>query len=887
MKTLNLLLLEDEVLDVYLVRKVLERSGMEFNMEVAGDRAEFIHAITGNVFDAILADNAVPQFSALEALQLLKDRNIIAPFILVTGTVTEEFAVQIMKAGAGDFIVKDRLQRLPGAVMSAVEKHELDKERKKFLDEVVAKEAFMKEAERLARFGSFQSDRLRNVSNWSDEKYRILGYAPGEVEPSYANFMTRIHPGDLERVKGIHEYGFANLERFAYSFRIITPQGEEKHINAEVAIKRDEKHVVEYLNGFLRDVTESKQAETQILESERKYRQLFENNPFPLMVFDINTYEFLDVNEGAVRQYGYSREEFLKMTALDIRPVEDKFQFLGLDRSGNAGFANKGKWKHLHKDGGIFDVEIHADEVIFEGRKARLALINDITEKVKVEHDLRQSEAHLMASQRIGHIGGWELDLSNLDDITANQLTWTAETFNIFGFEPDGVTVTPSLFFSLIHPADLPAVLAAVTASLATGSECSVEHRIIRGDGTQRIVHKLGEVITDKNGRPVKMTGTVQDITERKQAEELLQKSEANLRTIFDNTSTGYALLDLDLNVVSFNKPISKFAEEQLDKKIFEHTNAIDYFSDDTKDGVRRSLHIALKGSSSHYDVRFPQPDGYDKWYHASYHPVYDGSKKVLGVIMSVTDITERKISELQEKKITADLLQRNNDLEQFAYIISHNLRAPVTNIIGVSEILLHDSVTSEEKTEFMLALNNAVKKLDGVIIDLNDILQVKYNFRENKEVVLFSHIVDDIRFSISSFIEQEFVELTCDFSEIDELSTLKSYMHSIFYNLISNSIKYRRPDLAPVITIESRRSGQSVELVFRDNGMGIDMDKKGDEVFGLYKRFHPHAAEGKGIGLYMVKTQVETLGGKISVTSDVDKGSEFRIVFESPEFSG
>jgi signal transduction histidine kinase len=109
---------------------------------------------------------------------------------------------------------------------------------------------------------------------------------------------------------------------------------------------------------------------------------------------------------------------------------------------------------------------------------------------------------------------------------------------------------------------------------------------------------------------------------------------------------------------------------------------------------------------------------------------------------------------------------------------------------------------------------------------------------------------------------------------------TLKSYLYSIFYNLISNSIKFRQKQVPCIIEIKSNLLKNNVELIFTDNGMGIDLKKKGDHIFGLYKRFHPHT-EGKGMGLFMVKTQVETLSGKISIESEVNKGTQFRIEFE------
>ncbi|WP_299518447.1 ATP-binding protein, partial [uncultured Flavobacterium sp.] len=124
-------------------------------------------------------------------------------------------------------------------------------------------------------------------------------------------------------------------------------------------------------------------------------------------------------------------------------------------------------------------------------------------------------------------------------------------------------------------------------------------------------------------------------------------------------------------------------------------------------------------------------------------------------------------------------------------------------------------------------------------------------------------------------------VQLKIDFKEVDQFFSLKVYMHSIFYNLISNSIKYSMADVQTVIEISSKIEKGKVILVFKDNGLGFDMTTKGNKVFGLYKRFHSHV-EGKGVGLFMVKTQVEAIGGIITVASEVNKGTEFTIVFDN-----
>ena len=179
-----MLILEDMPSDADLIIRTMQRSGMDFDYLVISDCSGFIKAVSEQKFDAILADNSLPQFSAIEAVRIRNEKKINTPFILVTGSISEEYAVEIMKEGACDYILKDRLQRLPNAVLGAIHKYLIDEERKKYLDEVIANEALLKEAARLASFGSWEVDLEKNVTRWSDEQYRIFGYLPGEIEPS-------------------------------------------------------------------------------------------------------------------------------------------------------------------------------------------------------------------------------------------------------------------------------------------------------------------------------------------------------------------------------------------------------------------------------------------------------------------------------------------------------------------------------------------------------------------------------------------------------------------------------------------------------------------------------------------------------------------------------
>lgn len=259
--------------------------------------------------------------------------------------------------------------------------------------------------------------------------------------------------------------------------------------------------------------------------------------------------------------------------------------------------------------------------------------------------------------------------------------------------------------------------------------------------------------------------------------------------------------------------------------------------------------------------------------------PIFNSEGHMMGVVLVFRDVSKQKQEAALKEKIIADLVQRNKDHEHFASIISHDLKSPVSNIISLTA-LINDKDTDEAEREFMMkALTTSAERLNEVIVDLNDILSIGKQLSERKEHVDFSKLVNHIQESISTILEKEQTHFTIDFNEVDTMFAIKSYMYSIFYNLISNSIKYKRPNVPLEITVKSKLIDKKISLTFSDNGMGFDLKKVENEMFGLYQRFHIDKAEGKGMGLYMVKAQVEKLGGSISVKSEVNKGTEFTIV--------
>ncbi len=248
----------------------------------------------------------------------------------------------------------------------------------------------------------------------------------------------------------------------------------------------------------------------------------------------------------------------------------------------------------------------------------------------------------------------------------------------------------------------------------------------------------------------------------------------------------------------------------------------------------------------------------------------------ILGkALLTMKDNLKKSGDELTQT--AENLIQRNKELEQFTYIISHNLRAPVANIKGLCQLLTLGADDEVESRELISSLGTSVQKLDNVIFDLNVIIDVKQQVHEQMEQVSFTQIIKEFKEMFHPYVRQGLAEFRCDFNAVDNIQSLKSYVYSIFYNLISNSIKYKRPDEKLLLQITSFNKKDKIILHFKDNGKGIDLSQNGDKLFGLYRRFDT-SVEGKGMGLYMVKTQIETLGGNIKVQSAVNTGTTFSI---------
>jgi PAS domain S-box-containing protein len=278
---------------------------------------------------------------------------------------------------------------------------------------------------------------------------------------------------------------------------------------------------------MLRDVTREHEAQEKLAASEAAFRSLFERNPIPMWIYDEETLAFLSVNDAAVEDYGWSREEFLRMTILDIRLPEDRGAIMDSTLQPRRDRSASGPWRHVTADGRHKMVQIISHVTEFAGRRGVLAAAWDVTARVRFEADLRISRAalqrqavELRRTQRLARLGTWRWDAQG------QGVTWSEEAHAILGTDPAGPAPTREATLAMIHPEDSPAVATALESIAATGRPAAFEFRIRRPDGRLLHCRAEGHWETETDGGEGAVHGYVQDVTEQREAEAALRQAD-------------------------------------------------------------------------------------------------------------------------------------------------------------------------------------------------------------------------------------------------------------------------------------------------------------------------------------------------------------------------
>lgn len=244
-------------------------------------------------------------------------------------------------------------------------------------------------------------------------------------------------------------------------------------------------------------------------------------------------------------------------------------------------------------------------------------------------------------------------------------------------------------------------------------------------------------------------------------------------------------------------------------------------------------------------------------------------------------DVTHQKVQNHERDRLLSKLTRENDQLKKLNYTTSHDLRSPISGLLGVFELIDLSTIEDPETRSLVALLETSTANLKNTLDTYID------GFQQNKSLIIEVYPVHipsylkEVQLSLGKLLDDANATIHTDFSAFDTIPFNPDFMKSILLNLLSNSIKYSHPDRNPFISVNTRSENDLQQLTFSDNGIGFDSSKNKDKIFGLYQTFHDQY-DSKGIGLYLVHSHVTSLGGTISVESTVGKGTTFTITFQS-----
>ena len=735
-------------------------------------------------------------------------------------------------------------------------------------------------AQKLARLGYWKLNLENFHIYWSDEIYEIGGLKKGEHEPTFDDLLDLIHPDDKENYYKKREETYNNVLDHEAEYRIVLPDGTIKWIQEKGKFIKDENGKPVVLEGTVQDITVKKLLQISLEESKQRYEMVSKATSDAIWDYDFITKEAF-WGEGFQSIFGYDRNKIQKEELFWEKNIHPEDQERVTNNLKNATKSKQSNWSIEYRfrkadktyayvlDKGFFI----RDE---NGRALRIAGgMQDITERKELQ-DLLDKATNL------ARIGSYEYDIEK------NQsMYWSPITKEIHEVEPDYILTADKIkdFYKAGH--DLEVITEAFAKAVEEGRSFDIEIPIITGKGNNRWIRVIGEAeLVD--GVCTRVYGSVQDIDERKRNEEALRISNERYEVV--SKATNDSVWDWDLFKNEVIRP-AKTLESLLGYPDIAPADVDDFWKTHVPPeewkrilDSRNSLFQNARENYWEDEYRFLRPDGTYASISDCGYILRNEEGKAVRMIGASRDISKIKESEIQLKLLNEQLEERakklsisNQELEQFAYVASHDLQEPlrmITSFLTQIERKYYDLLDEKGKTYINFAVDGA-KRMRQMILDLLEFSRAGRNVAEAEQLdlnELLKEILD---------LHQKQIEETTAEVEIHSLPTLavpKSAIRQVFQNLISNSLKYNqlKNGKTPTVSISAKEAGEFWQFEVKDNGIGIEKEYF-EKIFVIFQRLHDRSEySGTGIGLAITRKIIDNLGGKIWIESEVGKGTSF-----------
>ncbi|WP_420593404.1 PAS domain-containing sensor histidine kinase [Robiginitalea biformata] len=499
--------------------------------------------------------------------------------------------------------------------------------------------------------------------------------------------------------------------------------------------------------------------------------------------------------------------------------------------------------------------------------------ITNITDRIQKELQYEKTQILLEAKAVNARIGSWEYNAFT------EKLSWCPMTRKIHEVPDDyKPTIDDGIEFYK-EGYSRNAISMAVYKAMETGQPWKEKLKIVSRTGKELWVIATGKPLY-KDGIYIGLIGTIQDVTEANISHQRSTESENLLRTVVDNLPLNVYIKDLESRKILVNKAECAYlgvsdADELLGKSDFELYNR--QIAQESRD---EDLFVLNNGTpllgKETISVR---KDGKVTHFLSSKIPLFDEDGEVYGLLGLSMDISDLKQKESELRQLIDVSSQQNKKLVNFAHIVSHNLRSHSANFSMLLDFLSSEP-DGEERNRILGMLNNASDNLLETLENLNEVIAINTNVRMEKKEVRLYRAVHAAQQHLSEFLKSHNAKVFNEIPPEAVMRAIPTYLDSILINFITNGVKYRHPERVPEVRLSYEKSGGQDVLVISDNGLGIDLKKYGDKLFGMYKTFHNHP-EARGIGLYITKNQVEAMNGRIQTSSTVGEGTIFKIFLD------
>jgi len=757
-----------------------------------------------------------------------------------------------------------------------------------FKNELAQSEASLKEAQEMAQLASWEADFQTYQTTWSDQFYKILGVEKNEITPSFEGYLTFVHPEDLSRVKETIETGNKSLKEYFFNYRIITKDGDIKHIHSSNRFVNDKAGNPQRLQGIMQDVTERKKSEEKLLHSESRLRQAQEvahvgnweiNFATNTSIWSDEAYRIYGIEPG---EHGMSYEQWREF----IHP-EDLEGFLCEMKKSTDTLQD---FSHLHRlirTDGIVRHVISQSRFEFDQLGKPMGLygtVHDITERIKAEESLMQSHKLLQKLTDKVPVAVYQFQIDKEGNMSfpfmssgINEILQNIDTENL---KSDIRTL-----FTKVHPDDTAGFLSSIEISRVQLSNWDLEFRAYNEHNQMIWLRGSSRPEKGENGTIV-WYGYLQDITERKHSEELIKQSKERYDFVAKATNDAIYDWDLETNKVlrtgdglsvlfGFNDVETTDDSDFWKKRIH---------ADDVNDCYRKLDHYLEDPSKKLCDMeyRFRKADDSYAYVYDKGYIVRNAEGKPVRLIGATRDITHRKETEILLKELNESLEKRagelarsNSELEQFAYIASHDLQEPlrmVTSFLTQLENKYKDQLDDKAKKYIYFATDGA-SRMRRIILDLLEYSRVGRQSHEREQIDL-NEIVAEVGQLNRTEIDEKNALITC--KDMPVFKGSRPCLQRVFQNLVGNALKYQKRGQQPVIEIKAKETETHWEFAVSDNGIGIE-SQYFEKIFIVFQRLHnKDDYSGTGIGLAICKKIVENHNGRIWLESEYGSGTTF-----------